>query len=95
MKQHERTPSQKNQCSDCNKTGLLFISKGRYFFATSLLPVIIGIILGMVIDSFFYILILPVLATNYFIASRKAPLTICPNCRQTKKRAPAFNKVQT
>lgn len=53
---------------------------------TALLPVLAALAMGFFADSLFYLFIPPLLATNYLIAGKKAPLVICRSCRFIDKR---------
>ncbi|WP_252315101.1 hypothetical protein [Sinobaca sp. H24] len=78
---------QNKRCIHCSSERTAVMSKWRYVFFMSTLPVIMAVFLGWWMSSFFFIFIPAVIVLNSILASKKPPVIMCMDCRKETGRA--------
>ncbi|MFB5662725.1 hypothetical protein [Alteribacillus sp. HJP-4] len=74
-------------CNSCGSRNVVLMTKWRYVFFMSSLPLVTAVLLGFLFHSVFYLFTPGIILMNIILAGKKAPVKICKDCKQMEYRA--------
>ncbi|WP_059104333.1 hypothetical protein [Shouchella shacheensis] len=72
-------------CTACRSENLAVMTKWRYVWFMSTLPVLVTVGIGLLVEPIFSLFAPAIVLTNYMLAKKKTPLKICKNCKHIQK----------